>query len=210
MPNINLIADRRAEKRRMERLSKQLFYTMGASVAVLVGVASYLITARFSLLGDVAEADRRMEKLRPVIAEIDQVKKVIADKQPKVETLERARYDTLRWTLLFQALAQSLPKDVWLTTLGAPEGEPLVVSLAGSAPSQAIVGQVALNLKAQALFERVELLSTSRVERVEKDARFTFQINAPIKAIPLPQPSSPAAENKTAQAETNKGESSRV
>jgi Tfp pilus assembly protein PilN len=206
MPNINLIAERRQEKRRIERLSKQLFYTMGASLAVLVAVGSYLLTSRISLMGDVAEAEHRMEKLKPVIEEIERIKKETAEKKPKVETLEKARYDTLRWTMLFQAVAQSLPKDVWLTTMGAPEGEPITVSLAGSAPTQAIAGQVALNLKSQPLFEKVELLSTNLVE---KDSRFMFQINAPLKVI-TPPAAPPAEEKKTAQAAEGKGDSSRV
>ena len=208
MPNINLIAERRAEKRRMERLSKQLFYAMGASLAILVSVGSYLMTARFKQMGDVADADHRMDKVRPIIDEIDRVKKETSDKQPKVATLERARFDTLRWTLLFQAVAQSLPKDVWLTTIGAPEGEPIVVSLSGSAPSQAIAGQVALNLKSKPLFERVELLSTNLLD---KGGRFGFQINAPIKPISLPAaPPPPAEAKKTAKVATDKGDNSRV
>jgi Tfp pilus assembly protein PilN len=207
MPNINLIAERREEKRRMERLSKQLFYAIGGSLGVLVAMGSYLLTQRITLQGDVAEADNRMAKLRPVIDEIERIKKETADKKPKVDTLEKARYDTLRWTLLFQAVAQSLPKDAWLTTIGAPEGEPVVVSLAGSAPTQAMAGQVALNLKTQSLFEKVELLSTSRIE---KDSRFMFQINAPIKPIALPAAPPPAEEKKTAQAGRSEGEKSRV
>lgn len=207
MPNINLIAERRQEKRRMERLSRQLFFTLSGSLAVFVAMGSYLLTARITLMSDVADADHRMDKLKPVIAEIEQVKKETADKQPKLQTLEQARYDTLRWTLLFQAVAESLPKDVWLTTIGAPEGEPVVVNLSGSAPTQTIAGQVALNLKKRPLFEKVEIPNT---QRIEKESRFVFQITAQIKPIAIPAPPPPAEEKKTAQAEPGKGDKSRV
>ena len=208
MPNINLIAERRQEKRRIERLSRQLFFTLSSSLAIFVAMGSYLLTARITLMSDVADADHRMDKLKPVIAEIEQVKKETADKQPKLQTLEQARYDTLRWTLLFQAVAESLPKDVWLTTIGAPEGEPVVVNLSGSAPTQTIAGQVALNLKKRALFEKVEIPNT---QRIEKESRFVFQITAQIKPITIPAPPPLATEEKkTAQAEFGKGDKSRV
>jgi Tfp pilus assembly protein PilN len=206
MPNINLILERRQEKRRMETLSKNLFFALGGSLAVLVAVGSYLLTARITLQGDVDDAQSKMDKLKPVLDDIDRIKKETAEKQPKVDTLEKARYDTLRWTMLFQAVAQSLPKDVWLTNMGAAEGDPLIFSLAGSAPSQTKASDVALNLKKQPLFEKVELLSTSRIE---KDARFMFQITAPIKPVALPGAAS-TAENKTAQSESTTGGSSRV
>lgn len=189
----------------MESLSRNLFFTLGGSLAVLVAVGSYLLTARITLQGDVDDAQRKMDKLKPILADIDQIKRETAEKQPKVDTLERARYDTLRWTMLFQAVSASLPKDVWLTNMGAAEGDPLVVSLAGSAPSQTKASDVALNLKKQPLFEKVELLSTSRVE---KDARFMFQITAPIKPVTLP--ASAPAPNKTAQGETSTGGNGRV
>ena len=205
MPNINLIAQRRQDKRRLERLSKKLFYAAGASLGIFVVVGSYLLTARISLQGDSAEADHRMSKLKPVIDEIERIQKESAEKKPKVETLEKAHYDTLRWTMLFQAVAQSLPRGVWLTTIGAAEGDPLVVSMAGSAPSQAVAGQVALNLKSQPLFERVELLSTNLVE---KESRFVFQINAPLRAIALPV--APPVEKKTASAPSETASSDSV
>ncbi|MBB6049302.1 PilN domain-containing protein [Armatimonas rosea] len=213
MPNINLILERRQEKRRMETLSRNLFFTLGGSLAVFVAIGSYLVTERFTLQGDVDEAERKMEKLKPILADIDRIKKETADKQPKVDTLEKARYDTLRWTMLFQSVAESLPKDVWLTNMGAAEGDPLVVSLAGSAPSQSKASDLALNLRKQVLFEKVELLSTSRIEganHVEKDSRFVFQITAPIKQVVMPT-AAPAGPNKTAQStETSTGGNSRV
>ncbi len=207
MPNINLIADRRQEKRRIERISKQLFFALGGSLAVFVATGSFLLASRITLMGDVAEADIRMEKLKPILAEIEQVKKETSEKQPKLETLEQARYDTLRWTLLFQAVAESLPKGVWLTTIGAPEGNPVTVNLTGSAPTQTIAGQVVLNLKKRSLFESVEIPNTSRVD---KESRFTFQITAQIKPTVVPNAAPPTEEKKTAQATASQGDQSRV
>jgi Tfp pilus assembly protein PilN len=207
MPNINLIAERREDKRRMERLSKQLFYAMGTSLAIFVGVASYLLTERVKLAGDVAEADRRMEDLQGKLTLIENIRKEIADKKPKVETLERARYDTLRWTLLFQSIAQALPRDVWLNSMGATDSEPPVINLSGSAPSQETAGQITLNLKNQAIFSHVDLLSTNRTDK----NRFGFQITAPIKPVVLPTQAPPSEEKKTAQSEpTGKGGTDRV
>jgi Tfp pilus assembly protein PilN len=206
MPNINLIAERRQEKRRMERLSKQLFFTLGGSLAIFVAVGSYLLTARISQFGEVAEAEQRMEKLKPVIAEIDLIKKETADKEPKLATLEQARYDTLRWTLLFQSISESLPAQVWLSNLGAPDGEPVVVNLSGSAPTQTIASQLVLNLKKQPIFDKVEIPTTTRME---KENRFSFQITAQLKPIIAPKAVAPPPAGdgkKTAQAEANQGE----
>lgn len=207
MPNINLIAERRQEKRRMERLSRQLFFALGGSLAVFVAVGSYLLTARITLLGDVADAEHRMAKLKPIIAEIDQVKKETQDKQPKLQTLEQARYDTLRWTLLFQSISESLPRDVWLTNLGAPSGDPIVVNLTGSAPTQTIASQVALNLKKLPIFEKIEIPTLTRIEA---ESRFSFQITAQLKPIVAPSTTPAPAPQKTAQAPSESGDKSRA
>lgn len=206
MPNINLISERRDEKRRMETLTRQLFFGFSISVAALVSVGSFLLTERIGLSATIAEADAKMQKLQPALAEIDQVRKETSEKLPKVETLERARYDTLRWTMLFQSVSQALPHDVWLTTLGAPEGEQIVVTLAGSAPSQNVAAQVVQNLLKQPLFEKVEIPSTTRNDL---DKRFGFQIVAYVKAIAIPQPA-PPAQKKTAQAGQSEGDRSRA
>lgn len=206
MPNINLIAARRQEKRRMEKLTRQLFFGLSGTVAGFVAVASYFITQRFALIGDIAEADSRMSKLQPKLQEIDRIKKETADKQPKVETLEKARYETLRWTMLFQSVALALPPDVWLTSLGAPDGEAIVVTLAGSAPSQNAAAQIVQNLLKQPLFDQVEIPS---INRNDLDKRFMFQILAHMKPLDAPKPPEPT-EKKTAQVETKEGESRRV
>ena len=207
MPNINLIAARRQEKRRMEKLTRQLFFALSRTVAGFVAVTSYFITQRFALVGDMAEADTRMSKLQPKLLEIDRIKKETAEKQPKVETLEKARYETLRWTMLFQSVSLSLPPDVWLTSLGAPEGDAIVVTLAGSAPSQIVAAQVVQNLLKQPLFDQVEIPS---VNRNDLDKRVMFQILAHIRPLEIPKPPEPPAEKKTAQAGKQKGESRRV
>ena len=191
----------------MESLSRKLFFTLGGSLAIFVGVGSYLLTERIALSGSVAEAEQQMNKLKPIIAEIDQVKSQTAEKQPKLQTLEQARYDTLRWTLLFQSISESLPKDVWLSSLGAPGGDPIVVNLSGSAPTQTIASQVVLNLKKQPLFEKVEIPNTTRT-----DARFSFQITAQLKPItpPAPLATTPAEPKKTAQAGSSKEDTTRA
>lgn len=195
MPNINLIAARRQEKRRMEKLTRQLFFGLSGTVAGFMAVASFFVTQHFALTGDMAEADTRMSKLQPKLDEIAQIKKETADKQPKVETLEKARYETLRWTLLYQAISNALPADVWLTTIAAPEGDPIVVTLAGSAPSQNVAAQTVQNLLKQPLFDKVEIPS---INRNEIENRFLFQILAHIKPLELAKPAVPT-EKKTAQ-----------
>lgn len=191
----------------MEALTRQLFFGFSLSVAGFVAVGSYLLTQRIGLVGSIAEADAKMQKLQPILAEIDRVRKETSEKLPKVETLERARYDTLRWTMLFQSISQALPPDVWLTTLGAPEAEQTVVTLSGSAPSQFVAGQVVQNLLKQPLFERVEIPSTTRNDQ---DKRFGFQILAYVKPIAMPPPAAPPAPKKTAQAGQSEGDRSRV
>lgn len=206
MPNINLIAARRQEKRRLEKLTRQLFFATTGTVAGFVAVGSYFITQRFALMGDIAEANTHLSKLQPKLLEIEQIKKETADKQPKVETLEKARYETLRWTMLFQSVSLALPPDVWLTTLGAPDGEPIIVTLAGSAPSQNVAAQVVQKLLKQPLFEKVEIPS---INRNDLDKRYVFQILAHIKPLEIPKASAPV-EKKTAQVGKNEGDHGRV
>lgn len=201
MPNINLIASRRADKRRMERLTRQTFFGMTASVVGLVGLASWLTAQHLELAGRLSDAERRMERLRPALAEIDQIRKDTAEKQPKVDTLETARLMTLRWCSLFNSLARSLPAETWVERLDSSGAENTQVTLQVVTRSQTFAGQTAVLLSAQPIFQDVNITSTQTSATPNGAKVVKFEVTAGLR----PPATKPAAgAEKTAQGQ--KGE----
>ena len=116
MPNINLIAARREEKKRMERLTRQLFFGLAASVGALVVLVTYLGAERFKLNGELAEAQEKIQRLQPKLDEIARIQKDTNDLKPKVDTLQTAKSATLRWRVLMTAVSQAIPDNTFITT----------------------------------------------------------------------------------------------
>lgn len=196
MPNINLIAARRAEKRRMERLTRQTFFGMTASIMALVGLASWLTAQRLELGGRLAAAEKRMDRLKPALSEIDDIQRDMAEKKPKVETLETARLMTLRWCSLFNALSRSLPADTWVERMDSSGTENTQVTLNVVTRSQTFAGQTAVLMGAQPIFQDVNITSTQASLAASGNRVVRFEVTAGLRA-PVAKTSDTGA--KTAQ-----------
>lgn len=202
MPNINLIAARRVEKRRMERLSRQVFFGMACSVGVLVMTSSYLLVQRVELSSQLAEADQKMEKLKPKLEEIARIRKETDERRPKVERLEEARNTTLRWCVLLNVLSRSLPAKTWIEQFESNgKGSP-TVNLRVVTDSQTTAGQTASLLQSQPIFEDINIPGT----QTTGDGTVRFDVVARMKPFVLPTPGgapaapAPAPNGQAAQA----------
>ncbi|GAB4458774.1 MAG: hypothetical protein OHK0029_20420 [Armatimonadaceae bacterium] len=158
MPNINLIAARRAEKKRLEQLTRQLFFGLSASVALFVGIVMYIGYQQVTMQGQLREAEEAMRRLQPKLDRIAEIETSIQDVAPRVDTLQKAKMDTLRWRALLQVVSQSIPNETYLTAITASGGEgATALRLSGYSTNQSLVGETILRLQTHPLFEKVDL-----------------------------------------------------
>lgn len=204
MPNINLIAARRAEKKKVEQWTRQIFYGLVGSVGAFILLASYLGVQRLAMENERREAEAALQRLKP---KLDRIAQINADKAallPKVNTLQQAKADTLRWRALMQVVSQSVPFDTWLTGMQATgAGDATVLRLQGSAASQSLVGETMLRLQQHPLFKQVDLSFTNAVQSVMPNmpTRFNFEVAAQLRGSVNPQPPAPKDGEKSINAE---------
>ena len=191
MPNINLIAPRRAEKKKVEQLTRQLFTGLVVSVGGFVLLTIYLGSRRVVLDTRLSEAKRKLAEQKPKLQQIADLEKAIAEVKPKVTTLEDAKRGTERYRGLFQVVSRSLPGNVWLGSMNSSGvADVTTVSMIGTSGSQTLVGELMTNLQKVPLFEKVDLKYTSLAAATEKSLeRYSFQVDAkliPPSAAPVP------------------------
>jgi Tfp pilus assembly protein PilN len=209
MPNVNLIAVRRAEKKRLERNARRLLLGLAAEAGVLVLLTSYVGARQLALRGALAEANGQLLKLQPTLDRIGQIEKDTAVLRPKLDTLQFAKADTLRWRAMLQIVSQSVPGNAWLSRITSVQNEDnTTITIAGTAGSQTLVGETMTRLGSFPVFDKVELaftqLSTTPRDPVQ---RVSFEIGASLKST---RPAPDAAKGGDAAAggsekQANKG-----
>lgn len=206
MPNINLIAVRRAEKKRLETNTRRLFFGLTGEIAVLVLLGSLIGARQWQLRDALSEANAQITKLQPVLDRIDQIQKETKALQPKVETLEAAKTDTLRWRAMLQIVSQSIPNSAWLSGItSATLNDETTITITGLAGSQTLVGETMTRLGAYPVFDKVELRFTQLASTpLDSAPRISFEIGAhlastrPAEKAPA-QPGGPASSEKAAK-----------
>jgi Tfp pilus assembly protein PilN len=201
MPNINLIAARREEKKRLERTTRQLFFGVAGSLGVLMTLSLYLGAQRLEANGNLHEIETRMAKLQPVLDEIARVKKDTDELTPKVATLRDAKAGTQKWRAVLQVVSGAVPRQTWLSGMSATgTGDDTTINLTGVSGSQALVGETMTRLGAHPLFDKVELRYTQAMPPQSgahgasaENPRFTFEINAHLRGAPKPEVKDPQA-----------------
>ena len=194
MPSINLIALRRQEKRHQEKNARKLLYSIAGEIGV-VAAAAFFLTARILVTqGHISDLSDQLLKLKPQVAQIQALQAQTATLQPKVDTLDGAKTDTLFWYNNFYAVTDSLPPKTWLTSLGtgsggqeqaavtpgSASGADPVLNLAGIALSDAAVGQSMLRMNQSPRLDHVDLSFVQSQKVGTKDA-VSFQMTVHLK-----------------------------
>lgn len=188
MPNINLIAARREEKKRLERVTRQLFFGFAASLGIVFLLGTYLAARRLALGSDLADANAQLMKLQPTLDRIAEVEKQTGELKPKVETLQTAKLETLRWRSLFTVVSQSIPSNAWITSLSSTGGDTGSIVLNGTANSQTLVGDTMTRLGSHPVFDKIDLAFTQSSGDTKTTVQpVTFQINAHLRSTAPPK-----------------------
>ncbi len=190
MPNVNLIAERREEKKKLERTTRQLFFGCVAAAALFTCTVVYTGGRQLALRGELADANAKMQKLQPALDRIKQVEAETAIMTPKVETLQTAKLDTLRWRSIFQVVSEAVPPSTWLSNLSTTTTtDDTVLQLSGMATTQAAVGETMTHLNAHPLFDKVDLKFTQAqpITPLDPTQRVQFNIEARLRYIGPPK-----------------------
>jgi len=200
MPNINLVAARREEKRNVTTLSRQLFMGLIGSGVVLFGVLAWSGIAATTQGSEIRRLDAELSKLAPQLEKIKQRDADIAALTPRVETLDNARISTLQWHELLGILAQATPNTVYYTGITTgKEGETATVNLKGVAPSQNIAATLSqdLNKNGTSLFSDIVIKGTTNGSAPEDPVqKVVFDMNLYLRPVSLAEPAAPTSGNQ--------------
>ncbi|MGI4791165.1 MAG: PilN domain-containing protein [Janthinobacterium lividum] len=210
MPSINMIALRREQKRRQEQNVRKLLYSITGEVGLVVAVA-FVMTARILVTQNhISDLSAQLDKLKPQVAQIQTLQAQTVALQPKVDTLDGAKEDTLFWYDNFYAVTTSLPARTWLTSLGtggagasdnqAPgttSGPDPTLSIAGVAMSQANVGDSMLRMNQSPMLDHVDLAYV-QAQKIGKADAVSFQMTVHLKPEAAPDTATNTADTQGA------------
>ena len=211
MPSINMIALRRDEKRHQEQNARKLLYSIAGEIGVVVVVASVLTARILVTQNHIGDLSNQLAKLKPQVAQIQSLQAQTAALQPKVDTLDGAKTDTLFWYNNFYAITDSLPARTWLTSLGTSAGggtattpgtaagtDP-TLNISGIAMSNAAVGQSMLRMNQSPRLDHVDL-SFVQSQKIGAADAVSFQMTVHLKPEPAKTPAPAAAGSRVANA----------
>jgi Tfp pilus assembly protein PilN len=195
MPSINMIAARRAEKKRVEKMVYCTLLVILGELAITLGVVGFMTARVHAANVNIRELDTRMIKLKPTVERIKSYEGEIKGLKPRLDLLGQSRDQTLLWYGVMHDLASSMPEQTWLTGVSTSQvvesssssssssgsgKSSATVNLSGMTVSQKLVGEAMLSLNQCPEFDRVDLTYTQENTVGEKKA-LQFQIAAKLK-----------------------------
>ena len=180
MPSINMIAPRRAEKRRLENAMRKLAVVIMAELVFVVALGGWVFTKTLTTRGTIAELNAQQQTLEPKIKIVQQLDKKTAQIKPKVELLNQAMVRTMCWYNALDRLTQSVPQSTWLTRLSTSSttaNKDVVLTIAGVTDEQARVGETMLRLYSNPDYKNVDLRYTQKGTQGTADT-VEFEIGA--------------------------------
>ena len=184
MPSINMIAPRRAERKRLERDVRRL--TLAICLIMIFGVViSGLLWARiYSTRARIGDLDVQLVKLQPDVRRIQTLQSMTKELEPKLVVLNDAKDRTLHWYNLLDKLSVSLPQKTWIQRITSnpptPEKNETQIVLNGYAETQKLVGETMLRLYTNEDLDEVDLRFT-QAATVEKKPAYEFEVAANLK-----------------------------
>ena len=163
MPVVNIISAQIEEIKR-ETSRKRFFYWLLIAELIALGLGcSVMLTKWLLVQGRLTSIRVEREAVEPRINEIKKINRQIDLLQPKLDTLNIARYNTRQWYEAVVNASRSLPNNVWinsLTSTDGAEGKAAVITITGSAAEQQLVGDMMLQMNKK--FPKVELHFTQQ------------------------------------------------
>ena len=181
MPSINMIAPRRAEKKRLERDVRRLVLVMCVELIVGVVMSGFLWARIYSTRARVGDLEVQLVKLQPDVKRIQALQERTKQLDPKLVILNDAKDRTLHWYNLLDKLSWSMPGDTWIRRIDSsdpvPEKNQADIVFNGVAQSQRLVGELMLRMYSNPDLEDVNLRFTQATD-VAKRPMYEFELAA--------------------------------
>jgi Tfp pilus assembly protein PilN len=157
---INLIAARRAERRKLELIRGVLTRSMFAVGALTILGGAFMTFSIQNTRSRIRDVDAQTAMLQTTVARVEQLQANMADVQPRVATLLTAQNATNRWRAVLQEVGASLPPKAWITSFASQQTPPDSFVFTGQTMSHEKVGQAILHLTKKPYVRGVDLRYT--------------------------------------------------
>lgn len=186
MIKINLLAEARAEKvARAPVISLGVgninnYIVLALLVVALgyVGITYWRLSSTLSRLdAEVAEANREYERLKPIIAEVEQFKKKNAELKRKIEVIEKLKADQYGPVRIMDEVSKALPELLWLTNMDLKDR---TLTIRGQALNENAVANFIANLAASPFFQEPSL----QIMQQDRANLFSFSLTCGFSYVP--------------------------
>ena len=188
MIKINLLPVRAAKKK--ETAKQQLMIFIFALI-VFVGVAflvySYELIKIRTITQDNERSTKEIQRLKTIIGEIDNIKKLQDEVKKKLDILNRLRKEKTGPAIRLAKLSDATPEKVWLTKY-VENG--VNVAISGTAFNEDLIAAFMRNLQTSDAYANVELLVSEQVDSGGVKAKkfdISCILNPAKKEAPLPK-----------------------
>jgi type IV pilus assembly protein PilN len=188
MIHINLLPVRQLKK---QALLRQQLYIFGAIIAVVsMGVGIVWMLDRRAIVQ--LEAEQAMlradlERLKPIVDEVNTLERREKLLNTRIETIQRLRSNQRGPVRVLDELSRNLPEQAWLETIDESAG---MYKVAGYALTNFAVADLLRNLQRSKEFIGVDLVSSEQVVIAKRDVKkFIIQFQraaAPVKPDAVP------------------------
>jgi type IV pilus assembly protein PilN len=162
MIKINLLPVRATKKK--ETAKQQVFVFVIALIA-FTGLAflvySYELIKIKTTRDDISRSEKEIQRLKTVIGEIDNIKKLQDEVKKKLDILNRLRKEKTGPAIRLAKLSEATPEKVWLTKYAETSGN---VALSGIAFNEDLIAAFMRNLQASDEFINIELQVSEQIE----------------------------------------------
>jgi type IV pilus assembly protein PilN len=162
MIKINLLPVRATKKKES---AKQQMYIFVIALAVYVGlgflVYSYEMIKIKATNDDIKRSTQEVQRLKSVIGEINNIKKLQDEVKKKLDILNRLRKEKTGPAIRMAKLSEATPEKVWLIKYAESGGH---VSISGIAFNEDLIANFMRNLQESDEYINVELLVSEQKE----------------------------------------------
>jgi Tfp pilus assembly protein PilN len=138
-------------------------FNLGVAFALIYLMAAGAVGAYWSLLAaeerglvtDVDRAQREIASLKAVLGQAGKVKDQLAELQKRVRVITDLSKDPARPVRLVDAFVDTVPRNVWITSL---DEKAATLKIAGGASSAPALGEFMTNLRKSGRFQDVDIV----------------------------------------------------
>jgi type IV pilus assembly protein PilN len=181
MIRINLLPIRELQKQ--AQLRQQLYVFAAIVGVVVIGVALLWIMdmrALAALEDEKASLQAELERLKPIITEVNALEQREKLLHARLSTIQRLRSNQRGPVRVFDELSRNLPEQAWLEAIDESAG---VYKVAGYALTNFAVADLLRNLQRSTEFTGVDLVSSEQVVMATQEIKkFIIQFQRVVRA----------------------------